>query len=89
MKKPIIVTVDDDAEVLQAISHDIRREYGERFRIIRVDSGDRALDVLRQVQLGGRGRRPVARRSTHARASAASNSSMRPSSSFQMPSARS
>jgi thioredoxin reductase (NADPH) len=51
MKKPIIVAVDDDAEVLQAISHDIRREYGERFRIIRVDSGDRALDVLRQVRL--------------------------------------
>lgn len=51
MKKPIIVAVDDDAEVLQAISHDIRREYGERFRIVRVDSGDRALDVLRQVRL--------------------------------------
>jgi thioredoxin reductase (NADPH) len=51
MKKPIIVAVDDDAEVLQAISHDIRREYGDRFRIIRVDSGTRALDVLRQVRL--------------------------------------
>lgn len=51
MKKPIIVAVDDDAEVLQAISHDIRREYGDRFRIVRVDSGDRALDVLRQVRL--------------------------------------
>src|SRR3954454_17594183 len=51
MKKPIIVAVDDDAEVLQAISHDIRREYGDRFRIVRVDSGDRALDVLRQIKL--------------------------------------
>jgi thioredoxin reductase (NADPH) len=51
MKKPIIVTVDDDAEVLQAIAHDIRREYGNRFRIIRVDSGDRALEVLRKLRL--------------------------------------
>ncbi|HET7055683.1 MAG TPA: FAD-dependent oxidoreductase [Thermomicrobiales bacterium] len=51
MKKPIIVAVDDDAEVLQAISHDIRREYGDRFRVVRVDSGARALDVLRQVRL--------------------------------------
>ena len=51
MKKPIIVTVDDDAEVLQAISQDIWREYGDRFRNVRVDSGDRALDVLRQVKL--------------------------------------
>jgi thioredoxin reductase (NADPH) len=51
MKKPIIVAVDDDAEVLQAIAHDIRREYGDRFRVVRVDSGGRALDVLRQVRL--------------------------------------
>jgi thioredoxin reductase (NADPH) len=51
MGKPIIVTVDDDAEVLQAIAHDIRQAYGDRFRIVRVDSGPRALDVLRQVKL--------------------------------------
>lgn len=51
MKKPIILTVDDDPEVLQAISHDVRSAYGERFRVMRVDSGDRALDVLRQVKL--------------------------------------
>jgi thioredoxin reductase (NADPH) len=51
MKKPIIVAVDDDPEVLQAIGQDIRREYGERFRVIRVDSGTRALEVVRQVKL--------------------------------------
>jgi thioredoxin reductase (NADPH) len=51
MKKPVIVAVDDDPEVLQAIAHDVRREYGERFRVIRVDSGTRALDVVRQVKL--------------------------------------
>ena len=51
MKNPIILTVDDDPEVLHAISQDIRREYGSRFRIVRVDSGDRALEVVRQVKL--------------------------------------
>ncbi len=51
MKKPIIMTVDDDPEVLQAIGHDLRSAYGDRFRIMRVDSGERALDVLRQVKL--------------------------------------
>jgi thioredoxin reductase (NADPH) len=51
MKKPIILTVDDDAEVLHAIARDIRHEYGERFRVIRVDSGERAIDVLRQAKL--------------------------------------
>ena len=51
MKKPIIVAVDDDPEVLQAIAHDIRTQYGDRFRIVRVESGDRALEVLRKVKL--------------------------------------
>jgi thioredoxin reductase (NADPH) len=51
MPKPIILTVDDDAEVLQAIARDVRHGYGERFRVIRAESGPRALDVLRQVKL--------------------------------------
>jgi thioredoxin reductase (NADPH) len=51
MKKPIVLTVDDDPEVLHAITRDIRGEYGERFRVIRVDSGMRALDVVRQFKL--------------------------------------
>jgi thioredoxin reductase (NADPH) len=51
MKKPIVLTVDDDPEVLHAITRDIRGEYGERFRVIRVDSGVRALDVVRQFRL--------------------------------------
>ena len=51
MNKPIIIAIDDDAEVLQAIGHDLRQAFGARFRVIRVDSGERALDVLRQVKL--------------------------------------
>ena len=50
MKKPIVLTVDDDQEVLHAIARDLRHEYGDRFRIVRVDSGDRALEVVRQVK---------------------------------------
>lgn len=51
MSKPIILTVDDDAEVLQAISRDVRREYGEKFRVVRADSGERALDVLEKLKV--------------------------------------
>lgn len=51
MNKPIILTVDDDREVLQAIARDVRHEYGEHFRVIRAESGERALDVLLQVKL--------------------------------------
>ena len=51
MGKPIILTVDDDTEVLQAIARDVRRGYGEQFRVVRADSGARALDVLRQLKV--------------------------------------
>jgi thioredoxin reductase (NADPH) len=51
VKSPIILTVDDDAEVLRAISQDIRREYGKQFRVIRVESGQRALAVTREARL--------------------------------------
>lgn len=51
MTKPIIITVDDDRDVLQAVARDLRQGFGEHFRIIRAESGERALDVLRQVRL--------------------------------------
>jgi thioredoxin reductase (NADPH) len=51
MAKPIILTVDDDPEVLQAVARDVRHGFGDRFRVIRAESGPRALDVLRQVKL--------------------------------------
>jgi|SRR5665811_226496 len=53
MSKPIILTVDDDPEVLRAIARDVRHGFGEQFRVVRADSGGRALDVLRQVKLAG------------------------------------
>ena len=43
MNKPIILTVDDDADVLQAIARDLRQQYGDRFRIIHTDSGATAI----------------------------------------------
>jgi thioredoxin reductase (NADPH) len=49
--KPIILTVDDDTEVLQAIARDVRHGFGEHFRVMRAESGERALDVLRKLRL--------------------------------------
>jgi thioredoxin reductase (NADPH) len=51
MAKPVILTVDDDAEVLQAIARDLRQQYGSRFRIIRADSGQSAIDTVHQLKL--------------------------------------
>ena len=39
MAKPVILKVDDDAEVLRAIERDLRRKYAETYRVLRADSG--------------------------------------------------
>lgn len=53
MDKPVILTIDDDPAVLQAIARDLRKQYGDRFRIVRADSGAIALDTLQQLKLRG------------------------------------
>ncbi|MGW2560869.1 FAD-dependent oxidoreductase [Streptomyces sp. NPDC001514] len=53
MSKPTILTVDDDPGVSRAIARDLRRRYGERFRVLRAVSGDEALEALREVKLRG------------------------------------
>ncbi|HKX28700.1 MAG TPA: FAD-dependent oxidoreductase [Blastocatellia bacterium] len=50
MAKPVLLAVDDDPEVLRAVERDLRRQYGNRFRILRANSGDAALDALRQLK---------------------------------------
>ena len=49
----MIVTVDDDPSVSRAVARDLRRRYGERNRIVRAESGEQALDALRQMKLRG------------------------------------
>ena len=53
MAKPVIMSVDDDPQVLGAVSRDLRRQYGEQFRIIRADSGETALEALRDLKNRG------------------------------------
>jgi thioredoxin reductase (NADPH) len=50
MAKPILLTVDDDPEVLRSIERDLRRQYGDRYRVLRADSGSAALETLRQLK---------------------------------------
>ena len=48
-RRPAIVLVDDEPAVLAAVSRDLRREFGERYRIVRAASGEEALEVLREL----------------------------------------
>src|SRR6476619_5758961 len=52
-RKPIILSVDDDPSVSRAVARDLRRNYGEKYRIVRAESGPDALDTLRELKLRG------------------------------------
>lgn len=51
MAKPVIWTVDDDPDVLRAVERDLRRQYGDRYRVISADSGASALEAVKQLKL--------------------------------------
>jgi thioredoxin reductase (NADPH) len=51
--RPILLTVDDDRAVSRAIARDLRRRYGDRYRIVRAESGADALAVLRELTARG------------------------------------
>lgn len=51
MARPVIFAIDDDPEVLQAIEHDLRRQYGSKYRVLRAHSGAVALETLKQLKL--------------------------------------
>ncbi|WP_406046241.1 FAD-dependent oxidoreductase [Micromonospora sp. NBC_00898] len=53
MANPVILTVDDDPVVSRAVARDVRRRYGDRYRVVRANSGPEALDALREIKLRG------------------------------------
>jgi thioredoxin reductase (NADPH) len=53
MAAPAIVTVDDEPEVLRAVERDLRRKYGKDYRVLGTDSGNGAVDLLKQLKTRG------------------------------------
>jgi thioredoxin reductase (NADPH) len=51
MARPILLSVDDDTDVLRAIERDLRSQYGAEYRVIGSDSPERALDLLKQLKV--------------------------------------
>src|SRR6201981_2431019 len=51
MPKPILLSVDDDSDVLRAIERDLRSQYGAEHRVLGSDSPESALDILKQLKV--------------------------------------
>ncbi len=53
MKKPIIFALDDDAQVLRAVTRDLKSEYRTTYRIMSTDSANDALEALEELKRKG------------------------------------
>ncbi len=53
MAKPALLTVDDDPDVLRAVARDLRRQYGEHYRVLRANSPEAALEALNELKREG------------------------------------
>ena len=51
MPKPILLSVDDDSDVLRAIERDLRSQYGAEYRVLGSDSPESALGILKQLKV--------------------------------------
>src|SRR4051795_13702290 len=51
--RPVLMTVDDDVSVSRSVARDLRRRYGEHYRVVRAEDPVQALDALREVKLRG------------------------------------
>ncbi len=51
MAKPVLLTVDDDEQVLRSIERDLRKQYSKDYRIVRAGSGQEGLEALRQLKV--------------------------------------
>jgi thioredoxin reductase (NADPH) len=50
MPKPIILSVDDEPQVLNAVERDLRRHFGSGYRILKASSGPEALQMVRELK---------------------------------------
>jgi thioredoxin reductase (NADPH) len=51
MAKPILLSVDDDPDVLRAIERDLRSQYGADYRVMSSDAPEAALDILKELKV--------------------------------------
>ncbi|MFI6498666.1 FAD-dependent oxidoreductase [Nonomuraea typhae] len=53
MDKPVIVTVDDDPGVSRAVARDLRRRYGQQYRIVRAEAAQQGIEAVKEMRLRG------------------------------------
>ena len=50
MPHPVIMVVDDDQAVLNAVERDVRAKFGHAYRVVKANSGATALELLKKLE---------------------------------------
>jgi thioredoxin reductase (NADPH) len=50
MTNPVILAIDDDVTVLNAVERDLRSKFGRDYRVVKANSGSTALEFMKQLQ---------------------------------------
>ena len=53
MKKPVMLVVDDDPQVLAAVRRDLRSHYREKYAVVGASSGEEAVATIRELKARG------------------------------------
>ena len=49
--RPVLLTVDDNSQVVRAIERDLKQHYGKRFSVLKAESGQEALKLVKKLKL--------------------------------------
>ena len=49
--RPVLLTVDDDPQVVRAVERDLKQKYHKRFSVLKAESGQEALKLVKKLKL--------------------------------------
>lgn len=49
--RPVLLTVDDNPQVVRVIERDLKQQYGKRYSVLKAESGEEALKLVKKLKL--------------------------------------
>ena len=49
--RPVLLTVDDNPQVIRVIERDLKQQYGKRYSVLKAESGQEALKLVKKLKL--------------------------------------
>ena len=50
MNKPIILAIDDEPQVLNAVARDLQAQYQNEYQVMRASSGQEAIEAVKELK---------------------------------------